>query len=133
MTEPNHFADTHLALLRVLFVVWGGIGLLVGTALLLLAVGAATIAGASAHEGSALATRVAAASLSTFGVVLLGGGGMHVWIGTRLGHGRSAVRLVALLVVMANLPLLPFGTAFGAYGLRVLLDDRVRRQFDASR
>jgi len=130
MTEPDRFTDTHLTLLRVLFVAWGGIGLLVGAALLLLAAGAVAIAGAPAREASALATRVTAVSLSALGVVLLAGGSLHVWIGARLVSGRSAVRLVALLVAMANLPLLPFGTALGAYGLRVLLDDRVRHQFD---
>ena len=130
MTEPDRFADTHLALFRVLVVVWGAVGLLVGVALLLLAVGAAAIAGAPAHETGALATRVTAASLTAFGVVLLAGGGMHVWIGARLTPGRSAVRLVALVLALANLPLLPFGTALGAYGLRVLLDERVRRRFD---
>ena len=132
MTEPDRFADTHLALLRVLSVVWGAIGLLLGAALLLLAAGAAAIAGAPARETGALATRVTAASLTAFGIVLLAGGGAHVWIGARLAPGRSAVRLVALVVALANLPLLPFGPAFGAYALRVLLDDRVRHRFDAS-
>ncbi len=131
MTRPDRFADTHLALFRVLSVVWGSLGLTVGLALLLLAVGAAAIAGAPAREGGALATRVTAASLTAFGVVLLAGGGVHVWIGARLTPGRTVVRLVALVVVLADLPLLPFGTAFGAYGLRVLLDERVRRRFDA--
>jgi len=132
MTEPDRFAETHVALLRVLAVVWGAVGLLVGVALLLLAVGAAAIAGAPARETGALATRVTAAGLTAFAVVLLAGGGVHIWIGARLAPGRSAVRLVALVVALADLPLLPFGTAFGAYGLRVLLDDRVRHRFEAS-
>ena len=131
MTDPDRFADTHIALFRVLSVVWGSMGLTVGVALLLLAVRAAAIAGAPARESGAVATRVTAASLTAFGVVLLAGGGVHVWIGPRLTPGRTLVRLVALVVVLANLPLLPFGTAFGAYGLRVLLDERVRRRFDA--
>jgi len=132
MTEPDRFADTHLALFRVLSVVWGSGGLTVGAALLLLAVGAAAIAGAPARPAGALATRVTAASLTAFGAVLLAGGAVHVWLGARLTPGRTLVRLAALVVALANLPLLPFGTAFGAYGLRVLLDERVRRRFDGA-
>ncbi len=130
MTEPSRFADTHVRLLGVLFVVWGGLGLLVGVALLLLASGAAVIAAAPAAGGAALATRVTAATLSLFGVVLVLGGGAHVWVGAVLRGRRSAARLGALLLALPNLFLLPFGTVFGAYALRVLLDDRVRRQFD---
>lgn len=132
MTESPPFVDTHVTLLGVLFVLWGGVGLLLGTALLLLALGAATIAGAPAPEASVMATRVTAASLSALGALLLVGGAAHAWVGAILPRRSSVTRLVALLLALANLPVLPFGTAFGAYGLWVLLDDRVRSRFDAA-
>ncbi len=132
MTEPDAFAATHVRLLGVLFVVWGGVGLLVGAALLLLATGAAAIAQAPAGAGAALATRVTAATLSLFGVVLVLGGAAHAWVGTILRRRHGAARLAALVLALPNLFLIPFGTVFGAYGLWVLLDERVRRQFDVA-
>lgn len=132
MTDSSRFVDTSIRLLGVIYVLWGGAGVLLGSALLLLALGAATIAGAPAREASVLATRVTAASLSALGALLITGGAAHAWVGALLPRRRSAARLVALLLALANLPLLPFGTAFGAYGLWVLLDDRVRSRFDGA-
>ena len=64
--------------------------------------------------------------------MLVLGGAAHAWVGAVLRRRRSPARLAALLLALPNLFLLPFGTLFGAYALRVLLDDRVRRQFDVA-
>jgi succinate dehydrogenase hydrophobic anchor subunit len=133
MAEPGPFADTHLRLLAILYVVWGGVGVLVGGAMLLLAAAAAAMAGVPPNEAGGFAARLTAASLSVLAVALVAGGLAHVWVGLALPRRRSTARLAAILLAFPDLILLPFGTLFGAYGLWVLLDDRVRASFDGTR
>lgn len=129
MLETRGFADTHVMLLSVLFVVWGSLGVLVGSALLLLAAGAVAIAESPLQEASVFATRMTAASLAVFGGVLVMGGIAHTWVGAGLRRRRGVARPAALLLAAIDLPLLPAGTMLGAYGIWVLLDERVRRRF----
>ena len=132
MQEPRGFADTHVRLLSVLFVVWGGLGVLAGAALLLLVAGAVAIAESPLQEASVFATRMTAASLAVFGAILVVGGFAHASVGVSLHRRRGPARPAALLLAALDLPLLPAGTMLGAYGIWILLDDRVRRLFNGA-
>ncbi len=121
---------THLRLLGALYLVWGGLGVLLGTAMLVLAAGAVAVARAPVREGTELAAALTALLLAATGVVLAAGGGAHVWTGVALGRRRRPARLAGLALALANLFFFPAGTALGFYSCWVLLSDETRRRFE---
>ena len=119
---------SHVNLLGILQLTWGGMGLLLGASLLLLAGGAAAIArharGRSAHRRrsrrccswcSRRRWRSAA--------------GRTLWVGRALRQHRSPGRTGALLLAVMNLFVLPFGTALAIYAFWVLLHNEARALF----
>lgn len=121
---------THIRLLGVLYLVWGGLGVLLGVAMLLLGAGAAAIARRPIHEGTELAAGLTAALLVLVGLLLVAGGAVHAWVGAALGRRQSLARLAGLALALVNLFLFPLGTALGSYSLYVLLQNETRRVFE---
>ena len=117
----------HLLLLGILQLVWGAIGLLLGGAMLLLAVGAVAIGVASTEER--MAAGITAAAFALFGAALLCGGGLNAWAGAALRRGQPHGRTAVLGLGAINLFVLPFGTALSIYGYWVLLHNETRRMF----
>lgn len=117
----------HLHLLGILQLVWGGIGLLLGTALLLLGIGAVAIGIASSDER--IAAGVTAGAFALGGVALLGTGALNAWAGLSIGRLEPRGRTTVLGLGALNLFLLPFGTALSLYGYWVLLHNETRRAF----
>ena len=109
----------HLHLLGILQLVWGAIGLLLGTSTLLLASGAVAI-GLSAG-GDRLAASVTAVGFLIFAVALLAGGGLNAWAGRELRRNKARGRIAVLWLSVLNLFVLPFGTALGIYAFWVLM------------
>lgn len=114
----------HLHLLGRLYVVWGAFGLLGGVSLLMLAAGAAL---APAVPGSRL--RLGAIIIAAAAVLPLAGGALSLWTGRALARHEPRGRLGALALGLANVFLLPFGTALGIYSYWVLLNNNVREMF----
>lgn len=125
----------HVDLVGLLYVIWGMLSLLVGVALFSLGLGASAIAGAAPDylPGDALAARLTAAVFVTLAAVVLLWAVAHIWDGRALARGRPAGRAVGLVLAVANLFILPFGTALGVYTLWVLLHDSTRATFESSR
>jgi hypothetical protein len=119
----------HLHLLGILQLVWGGIGMLLGTSTLLLAIGAVLI-GLSAGSDR-MAAGVTAAGFLTFAVALLAGGGANAWAGRELRREHARGRLATLWLGGLNLFVLPFGTALGIYAFWVLMHNETRAVFAA--
>jgi hypothetical protein len=125
--------ERHVRLLHILVGRWGGLAILVGVSMLLLA------AGAWAEFRESLGTAVEfAAGLTTLvfagiGAFALLWGGTHVWAGTLLRRHRPLGRVLTLALAVANLLVLPFGTALGVYALWILLTDQGRRLFEPAR
>lgn len=125
--------EHHVRLLRVLVGLWGGLALLVGISMLLLA------AGAWAELRQSLGTGVEfAAGLTTVVFAGIGGfallwGGTHVWAATLLRRRLPLGRVLTLALALVNLVVLPFGTALGAYALWTLLTNEGRRLFEPAR
>jgi hypothetical protein len=117
----------HLQLLGVLQMVWGGLGLLLGLVVLLLAIGAVAI-GVGAPD-QRMAAGITAAGFVLFTVALLAGGGANWWAGRALRRRQPAGRTVTLWLAVLNLFVLPFGTALGIYAFWVLLHDEHRAVF----
>jgi hypothetical protein len=114
----------HVDLVGVLYLLWGGMTLLVSLSLLSLGFAATAIGaaeGQSATNGRLAAGIVAAGffALSAAGFLF---GGVHLWIGARLRAYREWARAFAIVLAVVNLVLVPFGTALGAYALWALLN-----------
>lgn len=125
--------DRHIDLLGVLYLVWGVLGILLGVSVLLLAGGAIAIVASALRRGPDIAAAVTAFGLSASAIILIVGGGAHIWAGTGLRHFRSIARITALGLAVLNLFVLPFGTALGVYGFWVLLHPEARTRFEPPR
>jgi hypothetical protein len=121
----------HVDFLAQLYRVWGAVFGIVGAAGLALAGGAWAIARMSGPvaTGSAVAAGVTAVTMGTLAVIAILWAGLHVWVGGALRRHGPRSRLLALGLAVGNLPLLPFGTALGAYACWVLLNDEGRQVF----
>jgi hypothetical protein len=118
---------SHVNLLGLLQLTWGGMGLLLGVSLLLLAVGAAAI---SRVPGSDPLTSAATALLFViFATAVALGGWANAWAGRAIRQYRAPGRTGALLLAVMNLFVLPFGTALAIYTFWVLLHNDVRALF----
>jgi hypothetical protein len=117
----------HLHLLGVLQMAWGGLGLLLGVVVLLLAVGAVAIGVGAPQER--MAAGITAAGFVVFAVALLAGGGANWWAGRALRRRQAAGRTTTLWLAVLNLFVLPFGPALGIYAFWVLLHDEHRAVF----
>ncbi len=121
----------HVDFLAQLYRVWGAVFGIVGAAGLALAGGAWAIARMSGPvaTGSTMAAGFTAVMMAVLAVIALAWAGVHVWVGGGLRRHIPRSRLLALGLAVGNLPLLPFGTALGAYACWVLLNDEGRQVF----
>lgn len=119
---------SHLHLLRVLHVVWGSLGILLGVSTLMLAAGAAAIGWTT--TGDELAAAITAIAFTIAAVLLLAAGGVTVWAGAALTRRDRHGRLATLVLAVPNLFILPFGTALGVYAFWVLLHNETRAMFE---
>jgi hypothetical protein len=122
--------DRHINLLGVLASLWGALAILVGVSMLLLAAGAVAAALDPLGAATGLAAGVTAAVFALIGVFALLWGGAHSWAAILLKRRRPLGRVLSLGLAIVNLLVLPFGTAFGAYALWVLLTNDGRRLFE---
>jgi hypothetical protein len=121
---------SHVNLLGLLHLTWGGMGLLLGASLLLLAIGAAAIARATA--GDPLTAGFTALLFVVFATALALAGWANLWTGRAIRQHRSPGRTGALMLAVINLFVLPFGTALAIYTFWVLLHNEVRALFEAA-
>lgn len=113
----------HLDVLGWLHVLAGWVGLLTGTALLLLAAGTATLALEPGRADAVLTLQLVT------GFLMVAAGALMVVTGYGLVARRRLARLQALALAVPGLCALPFGTALSAYTLWALLNDDARRAF----
>lgn len=118
---------SHIRLLGVLQLTWGAIGLLLGAATLLLAIGALAIG--LFNSGDRVGAGVTALTFGVFAAALLIGGAANAWAGRSLRRQEPAGRSAVMWLALPNLFLLPFGTALGIYAWWVLLHNESRALF----
>lgn len=121
---------SHVSLLALLQLTWGGMGLLLGASLLLLGAGAAAIA--RQPDADPLTAGATAFLFVVFALAVAAGGYASVWAGRALQRYRSPGRTGALLLALMNLFVLPFGTALAIYTFWVLLHNEVRALFESA-
>ena len=85
---------SHVNLLGILHLVWGGMGLLLGASLLILAAGAAAIARTTTNEP--MTAGFTAALFILFAAALVAAGLSNAWAGRAIRQHRSGGRLAAL-------------------------------------
>ena len=125
--------ERHVNLLGILATLWGALAMLVGVSMLLLAAGALAELLAPAANRVDFAASLTAAMFVLIGLFALVWGGAHVWAAVLMKRRRPLGRVLSLALAVVNLLVLPFGTAFGAYALWVLLRDEGRRLFEPAR
>ena len=123
----------HVDLVGLLFVLWGGMTLLLSVSLLTMGIAATAIgaAGPSAADSGKLAAGIVAAVFFTLAALGFLFGAAHVWIGTRLRGFREWARAFAVVLAVVDLVLIPFGTGLGIYTLWSLLNEQSKPLFDA--
>jgi hypothetical protein len=120
----------HVDLLGVLATLWGWLAMLVGVSMLLLAAGAVAAVIDPLGATMGFAAGLTAAVFALIGAFALIWGGAHAWAAVLLKRRRPLGRMVSLGLAVVDLLVLPFGTAFGAYALWVLLTNDGRRLFE---
>ncbi len=122
----------HVDLVGLLFMLWGGMTLLLSVSLLSTGVAATAIGAAvsqSLSEGTLTAGIVAAVffTLAALGFLF---GLTHLWVGSRLRRLREWARAFAIVLAVVDLVCVPFGTGLGIYALWALLNERSKPLFD---
>ncbi|NOT45965.1 MAG: hypothetical protein HOP14_15295 [Acidobacteria bacterium] len=116
--------EQHLRVFALLSRLWGWLGLVTGTSLLLLGCGALVLL---FDPAAGVAARVTAVLFGVLGVVALVVGGLHVRLSRQVSDRRPRAVPVGVTLGVVDLLVPPFGTALGAYGLWVLLSAGGRR------
>lgn len=123
--------ESHVDLVGVLFLVWGGLTILIGLSTLALGMAAASLISSTADAGGGqMGASVIAGLFTVFAVLALVWGAAHALIGVLVRRRRHWSRLMALLLGSVDLLLLPYGTALGVYALYVLLREDAKTLFD---
>ena len=121
--------ERHVTLLGILTSIWGGLAMLVGIAMALIAAGAVVQMADSNAPNVGVAASVTAGMFGLLAMVALLWGIVHVWAGALVHRRRPLGRVLTLALGVVNLIVLPFGTALGIYALWVLLKNDGRRAF----
>ena len=125
--------ERHVTLLGVLTALWGWLGVVLGTSMLLLAVGALAEVMDPMRTSSEFLAVLTTAMLSVIGVFAILWGGAHLWSASLLRRRSPRGRVFSLALAVVNLLVLPFGTCFGGYTMWVLLSESGRRLFEPPR
>jgi hypothetical protein len=128
---PLRSPGSHVDLVGVLFVVWGGLTILVGASTLALGIAAATLISSASAEGrGAFAASVTAVAFTVLALLAVLWGAVHVGVGVQVRRRRHWSRVGALLLGSVDLLLLPYGTALGVYALWILLREDAKDLFE---
>ena len=100
--------------------------------MLLLAAGALVMLAGPEAEVVGFAAGLTATAFAVIGIFMLLWGGTHLWAASLLRRRLAWGRALMLGLAVANLLVLPFGTALGAYALWVLLANDGRRLFETA-
>ncbi len=122
----------HVRILGILYLVFGGLGVLAALLILVLFGGIAGLVGMVSHEPEA---RIAIPVLGVIGAALFLLLAVLSVPGIIAGAGllkfRPWARMLTIVLSAINLLNVPFGTALGIYGLWVLLQRRTEVLFTA--
>ena len=122
--------ERHVTVLAILTSLWGGLVLLIGISLLLLAAGALAVLVGPDGQAVGFLAGATAGAFAALGLFALLWGGAHIWTAMLLRRHAPAGRILSLGLAVVNLLVVPFGTALGVYALWVLLTHEGRHLFE---
>ena len=123
--------ESHVDLVGVLFVVWGGLTILIGASTLALGIAAAALISSAAQAGRGqVAASLTAAIFTALALLAIVWGAVHMVVGIVVRRRRHWSRLGAILLGSIDLLLLPYGTALGLYALWTLLREDAKALFE---
>jgi hypothetical protein len=123
--------ESHVDLVGVLFMVWGGLTILIGASTLALGMAAAALISSAAQAGRGqFAASLTAATFTVLALLAVLWGAAHLAVGVLVRRRRHWSRLGAVLLGSVDLLLLPYGTALGVYALWILLREDTKRLFE---
>jgi len=117
--------ENHIKPLGIMFIIFGGLGVVAAIFLLLLFVAGGSAMALEDPEASEIL--VAVGLILT--VLILVISVPNVIAGYGLLKCHSWARILTLILSFLSLPAFPVGTALGVYGIVVLFDDNVKRRF----
>ena len=118
----------HIDLLGLLYMLGGGLSMLVAASLLLLGLGAFTMTWDTA-DNARLAAALTGVVFCVVALLLALWGLANGYAGRFLRSRAPRARLACLWLAVLNLFLLPFGTALSVYAVWVLMHHDSRREF----
>ncbi len=123
--------DTHVKVLGVLNIVWGGMGL-IGALIVFTVLGgtAGLVAATEQSEDALLAVSILSLLAIFVSILILVLSAPSVIIGVGLLKFSAWARVLGIVLSILHLISFPIGTALGAYGLWVLLNEGSARLFD---
>ena len=128
---PLRSPESHVDLVGVLFMVWGGLTILIGASTLALGMAAAALISSAAQAGRGqFAASLTAATFTVLALLAVLWGAAHLFVGVLVRRRRHWSRLGAILLGSVDLLLLPYGTALGVYALWILLREDTKRLFE---
>ncbi|HEY3383329.1 MAG TPA: hypothetical protein VGK32_16270 [Vicinamibacterales bacterium] len=124
--------NKHVDLVGVLYLIWGGMCVLLSVSMLSIGIAATAIGAAVSQSatGGKLAAGIVAAGFFTLAALGFLFGAAHLWVGGRLRRFREWARAFAIILSVVDLFLLPFGTALGVYTLWALIHQDTRPLFE---
>ena len=123
-------AAEHVTLLGILFMLWGGLTMVIGASTLALGIAAGALIASGRNGGSPFAANLTAATFTTLAVLAFLWGGVHLFVGAVVRRRRPWSRHAALMLGTVDLLLLPYGTGLGLYSLWTLLRHDAKRLFE---
>ena len=117
----------HVQLLGRLYVVAGWLASLAAISLVLLGIGAVSLA---LRTGPEVAASLAAGIFFGCAAIALVWGGVLLSVGWALPQHHPWARPAALVLAIVNVFVIPFGTALAAYAFWVLLQESGKRMFE---
>jgi hypothetical protein len=120
----------HVSLLGILFMIWGGLTMVIGASTLALGIAAAALIASGTNGGSPFVANLTVVTFTTFAILALVWGAVHLFVGAAVRRHRPSSRHAALALGTVDLLLLPYGTGLGLYSLWTLLRHDARRLFE---
>jgi hypothetical protein len=121
----------HVALLGALFMIWGALTMVIGASTLALGIAAAALIASGRNGGSPLAANLTVVTFTTFAILALVWGAVHLFVGAVVRRYRPWSRNAALMLGTVDLLLLPYGTGLGFYSLWTLLRHDAKQLFES--
>jgi|SRR5579884_759841 len=124
--------ETHVKVLGVLEIAMSACGLLGAAALTLIFGGAMGLVGASGHSDAAYTLPLIGLTGLALVIFLLALSLPGLVVGIGLLKHRPWARVAGIVLSIAGMMFVPFGTALGIYGLWVLFSKETEQLFQAS-